>query len=168
MKRCLLAFVLILSITPGIFSQNSQNKNHTIFIDFFPMVNGIFSGGVGLGTGYEHTIGQYFAVGGYINFYTNFDKSITYNIVVDGKFYPLKTKAGNLFIDTGLGYRRRQTDDDNIHCLVGLAHTGWRFIFKNGLVLEPGIGLRYDIIPFSGSEAYRFGYNIRGIIGWTF
>jgi hypothetical protein len=165
MKRILLILVLIFLFLPNIFG---QNKKHTIFIDLFPMVNGIFSGGIGLGIGYEHTIGQYFATGGYINIYTNFNNNITYNIIANGRYYPLKIEAGNLFIDMGLGYRRRKTDEDNIHCLVGLVHTGWKFIFHNGLVLEPGIGIRYDILPIYGGENFNFGFNIRTLVGWTF
>jgi hypothetical protein len=164
-KRFLLVSALIFSFLPNVFG---QDKKHTILIDFFPMVNGIFSGGIGLGIRYEHTVGQYFAMGGYINAYTNFTNNITYNIIANGRYYPLKTKVGNLFIDMDLGYRRRQTDEENIHCLVGLAHTGWKFIFDNGLVLEPGIGIRYDIFPFSGSENFNFGLSIRTMAGWTF
>jgi hypothetical protein len=165
MKKFLLTFIFTSSILSGIFA---QDKTHIIFIDFFPMVNGIFSGGVGLGVGYEFNIGQYFAVGSYINLYSNFDNNITYNIIINGKFFPLRTKAGDLFIDAGLGYRRRKTEVDNIHCLVGLAHTGWKFIIKNNFVLEPGIGFRYDIVSFSGSETFNFGINLKAVAGWTF
>jgi len=52
--------------------------------------------------------------------------------------------------------------------LVGVAHTGWKFIFRKGFVLEPGFGVRYDFITFSGDEAFKFGLNILLKFWWTF
>jgi hypothetical protein len=165
MRKFLLVMVFILLTLPKIFS---QDKNHTVYADLFPIGNGILSGGAGLGIGYDYALGQYFAIGGYINFFSNFNENITYNMIIYGKYYPLKTEIGNLFIDAGFGYRRRQSDEDNIHCLIVMPHVGWEFILKNGLVLEPAFGCRYDIVTLSGDENFKFGFNIKAIVGWTF
>ena len=75
MKKLFMVFVLICLFLPKTFG---QDKKHTIFVDFFPMVNGIVSGGIGLGIGYDYDINPYFAVGGYINFVSNFGNSNEY------------------------------------------------------------------------------------------
>ncbi|MDR0731115.1 MAG: hypothetical protein LBF63_05545 [Treponema sp.] len=165
MKWFLPAFLLSILIFPNAFG---QERKHTLVIDLFPMINGIFSGGIGLGIGYEYDINNYFAIGADIKFYTDFNESLTYNMIIRGKYYPLETKTGSPFIDAGLGYRRRQAEEDNIHCLVGMVCSGWKFTFKNNLVLEPGVGFRYDIVTFSGNENYKFGFVIRSAIGFTF
>jgi len=56
----------------------------------------------------------------------------------------------------------------NIHCLVGISHIGWKFVFQNGLILDPAFGIRYDMATFSGDENYKFGFNIKTIVGWMF
>jgi hypothetical protein len=132
------------------------------------MINGIFSGGIGLGIGYEYDVNNYFTIGGNVICYTNFSERLTYSTIVKGKYYPLETKIGSPFIDVGFGYRRRETEEDNIHCLVGMACTGWKFILKNNFVFEPGVGFRYDIATFSGNENYKFGFVIRAAMGFTF
>jgi len=172
MKKLILFLVSFLCTFLNIFGEDTSNKEHTVYIDLFPMVNGIVSGGIGLGIGYEHSLGQYFGIGGEFLFVSNFNDVFSYNIIMNGKFYPIQTKIGNLFIDAGLGYRRRKSNfdgaNDDIHCLVGVAHTGWKFILGKGFVLEPGFGIRYDFITFSGDEAFKFGLNILLKIGWTF
>jgi len=169
MKKVLLVLVLALLILPNIFG---QDREHTIYADFFPMVNGIVSGGIGLGIGYDYDINKYFAIGGYINFVSNFANMLSYNLILNGKYYPIKTGIGSPYIDLGLGYRRRKSDyngsTDDIHCLLGSSHIGWKFIFKNGLILDPAFGVRYDMATFSGNENFKFGFNIKAIIGWTF
>jgi hypothetical protein len=168
-KKVLLVIVLTLLILPNIFG---QDKKHTIFVDFFPMVNGIVSGGIGLGIGYDYDINQYFSIGGYINFVSNFSDTFTNNLILNSKYYPIKTEIGSPYIDLGLGYRKRKSNydgsTDDIHCLVGLSHIGWKFIFKNGLILDPAFGIRYDMVTFSGDENFKFGFIIKAIIGWTF
>jgi hypothetical protein len=168
LKKLILGLILSSLFLPNIFS---QDKKHTLFVDFFPMVNGIVSGGIGLGIGYDYDINQYFAVGGYIIFVSNFSDTLSYNFILNGKYFPIKTEVGSPYIDLGLGYRRRKSDydgSDNIHCLVGVSHIGWKFIFKNGLILDPAFGIRYDIATFSGDENFKFGYNIKAIVGWMF
>ena len=135
------------------------------------MVNGIVSGGAGFGIGYDYDISQYFAIGGYINLVSNFADTFIYNCILNGKYYPIKTEVGGPYIDLGLGYRSRKSDYDgseNISCLVGLAHIGWKFIFQKTLIFAPAFGIRYDIMTFSGNENYKFGFNINAIIGWMF
>jgi len=169
MKRLFMLFIL-----GCLFLQNTfgQDKKHTIYVDFFPMVNGIFSGGIGLGVGYDYDINPYFAVGGYINFISNFGNTFSYNFILNGKYYPIKTEVGSPYIDFGLGFRRRKSDydgsTDNIHCLVGLSHIGWKFVFQNGLILDPAFGIRYDMATFSGGENFKLGFNIKTIVGWMF
>lgn len=169
MKRIFLIFILVYLGLPNIFG---QDKKHSIYLDLFPMVNGIVSGGIGLGIGYNYNINQYFTLGGYTNFYSNFGNTISYHFILDGRYYPIKTKIGSPYIDLGLGYRRRESEfdgsTDNIHCLVGLADVGWKFIFRNGLVLDPAFGIRYDLATFSGNEDFKFGYNIKAMVGWMF
>jgi len=169
MKRLFMVFILICLLLPNTFG---QDKKHTIYVDFFPMVNGIVSGGIGLGIGYNYDINPYLAVNGYINFVSNFENTFSYNFILNGKYYPIKTEVGSPYIDLGLGYRRRKSDydgsTDNIHCLVGLSHIGWKFIFKNGLILDPAFGIRYDMATFSGGESFKFGFNIKAIVGWMF
>jgi hypothetical protein len=157
MKRFIFVFIFSCLVLPNIFS---QDRKHTVYGDIFPMGNGIFSGGAGLGFGYDYNISQYFAIGGLVNYFGNFNDKNTYNFIVLGKYFPIKTEIGKPYIDTGFGYRRRISDEDNIHCLVGTAHIGYKFIFKNGLVLDPGFGFRYDLITLSGSENYIFSFNI--------
>ena len=143
-----------------------------IFVDIFPIVTGIVSGGVGLGFGYEHDIGKYFGTGGEIIFVSDFDDMISYNIIANGIFYPIRTRIGNLFIDEGLSYRRRKSNydgsNDDIICLMGLTNIGWKIILFNSFVLIPEFGIKYDIVTFYGDEAYKFGLNIKTKIGWMF
>jgi len=164
MKRLFLVLVLFFFILASV---SSQERKHTVFADIFPMFNGIFSGGVGLGIGYDYRINEYFSIGSYINFFSNFNENMTYNIILNGRFYPINTEIGAPYIDLGLGYRRRRSEEDNIHCLSGVANIGYRFIFNNGLVLDPAFGIRYNLLPFSGYENFNFGYNIKAVIGYT-
>jgi hypothetical protein len=74
MKRLFMVFVLICLFLPNAFG---KDKKHTIYVDLFPMVNGIVSGGIGLGIGYDYDINRCFAAGGYINFVSNFARSLS-------------------------------------------------------------------------------------------
>jgi hypothetical protein len=165
MKRFFLVFIFIGIILPNVFG---QDKKHTVYVDIFPMGNGIFSGGAGLGLGYDYNINQYFSIGGLTNYFGNFNGNNTYSFIILGKYYPIKTKIGNPYLDAGFGCRRRMSEEDNIHCLVTNAHIGFKFILKNGLVLDPSFGFRYNAIPLSGSENYMFSFNIKAVIGWMF
>jgi len=165
MKRLLLSLVLFCSIFLSIFG---QERKHTIYIDIFPMGNGIFSGGAGLGLGYDYSKNKYFSIGGLISYFGNFSDKNTYSFILLGKYFPIETKIGSPYIDAGFGYRRRLSEEDNIHCLVTTAHIGYKFIFKNGLVIDPAFGFRYDTLTFSGSENYIFSFNIKAIVGWMF
>jgi len=165
MKRFILVLVFTCLILPNIFG---QDRKHTVYADIFPMGNGIFSGGAGLGFGYDYNINQYFSIGGLVNYFGNFNENSTYNFILLGKYFPIKTEIGNPYIDAGFGYRRRLSEEDDIHCLVGTAHIGYKFIFKNGLVLDPAFGFRYNLVTLSGSENYMFSFNIKAVIGWTF
>jgi hypothetical protein len=165
MKKLFMVFVLICLSLSNIFG---QDRKHTIYVDIFPMGNGIFSGGAGLGLGYDFSINQYLSIGGLINYFGNFNVNNTYSFILLGKYYPIKAEIGSPYIDVGFGYRRRLSEDDDIHCLVTSAHTGFKFILKNGLVLDPSFGFRYNAIPLSGSENFMFSFNIKAIIGYTF
>lgn len=165
MKRFFLIFVFIGIILSNTFGQDRKN---TVYIDIFPMGNGIFSGGIGLGMGYDYSINQHFSIGGLVNYFGNFKGNNTYSFILLGKYFPIKTEIGSPYIDIGFGYRRRMSEEDNIHCLVTNAHIGYKFIFKNGLVLDPAFGFRYDTITLSGSENYMFSFNIKAIVGWMF
>lgn len=165
MKKVLLVLVLSLLILPNIFG---QERKHTVYLDVFPMGNGIFSGGAGLGIGYDYSINKYFSIGGLANYFGNFKDNYTYNLYLIGKYFPIKTDIGSPYIDAGLGYRRRLSEEDDINCLIGASHIGFKFIFKNGLVLDPAFGFRYDLVTFSGEENFKFSFNIKAIIGWTF
>jgi hypothetical protein len=162
MKRFFFFFFFTGIILPNIFV---EDKKHTVYVDIFSMVNGIFSGGAGLGLGYDYNINQYFSIGGLANYFGNFSGNNTYNFIILGKFYPIKTEIGSPYLDVGFGYRRRISEEDNIHCLVTNAHIGFKFIFKNGLVLAPSFGFRYNAIPLSGSENHMFSFNIKAVIG---
>ena len=162
MKKFISSLILMFFILLNTFS---QDKKHTIYINFSPAFNGIFSNGPGLGIGYDYAIGQQFSVGGYVDFYIYSDGRNTYDITITGKYYPLVTEIGNLSVDGRLGYRRSR---DLNHCLVGFVHAGWKFIFTNGLVLEPGLGIRYNIFTFSGTERNNLWYSINAIAGWAF
>ena len=111
MKRFILAFVFICSALPNVFGQDRKN---TVYVDIFPMGNGIFSGGAGLGFGYDYSINQYFATGGLVNYFGNFNENNTYNLILMGKYFPIKTEIGNPYIDAGFGYRRRLSEEDNM------------------------------------------------------
>jgi len=160
-----LAFVIICLILPNVFGQDRKN---TVYVDIFPMGNGIFSGGAGLGFGYDYSINQYFSIGGLVNYFGNFNENNTYSLILMGKYFPIETEIGKPYIDAGFGYRRRLSEEDDINCLVGTSHLGFKFIFKNGLVLDPAFGFRYNLITLSGSENYMFSFNIKAIIGWMF
>jgi hypothetical protein len=174
MKRFLIIFVLILNIGT-IFAQETNEKYSPkmgIIIDLFPMINGITSGGIGLGIMYEHYLNSYFSVLGGINFYTNFNEIIAYNILAHGRIYPLSTSIEKLYTDIGIGYRRRRSDyddsSDNIHSLTGIAKIGYKFKIGNNFILEPGFGVRYNLYTFSGEENNNFGMNIQLGIGSIF
>jgi hypothetical protein len=165
MKRFFMVFVFICLVLPNIFG---QDRKHTIYVDIFPMGNGIFSGGAGLGFGYNYNINRHFSIGGLVNYFGNFDDKNTYSFLVLGKYFPIKTEIGSPYIDAGFGYRRRVSEEDDIHCLVGNSHIGFKFIFKNGLILDPAFGFRYDMVTFSGDENFKFSFNIKAIVGWMF
>jgi hypothetical protein len=103
-----------------------------------------------------------------VNYFGNFKDNYTYNFFLIGKYFPIETKIGKPYIDIGLAYRRRLSEEDDISCLVGASHIGFKFIFQNGLVLDPAFGFRYDLATFSGNENYKFSFNIKAIIGWMF
>jgi hypothetical protein len=158
-----------------VFGQETVEKSPQKFgvmIDLFPMVNGITSGGIGLGFLYENYLNQYFSIVNEINFYTNFNKVIAYNILIHGRFYPLKTSLEKLYTDIGIGYRRRKSDydgsTDDIHSLVGIAKAGWKFKIGNNFIFEPGLGIRHNIYVFSGKENNNFGLIIPLVVGLTF
>jgi hypothetical protein len=175
MKRFLVTVLFSLNLLGMAFGQETVEKStqkYGIMVDLYPMINGITSGGIGLGFLYENYLNQYFSVVGEINFYTNFDKTIAYNILAHGRLYPLKTSIEKLYTDIGIGYRRRKSDydgsTDDIHSLIGIAKVGWKFKIGNNFFFESGLGVRYNIYVFNGKENYNFGFNIPLVAGLTF
>jgi hypothetical protein len=150
------------------FSIGNSLQKQAVYIDLFPMINGLAVGGVGIGIFYEIKLHNYFSVLGETNISGNFQEALMYNIIAHGRVYPFKSTIEKLFFDLGIGYRRRKTEEDNIHSLVGTVKTGWKFILGKGFVLEPGFRIRYNLIKISGNENNDFGINFIIGLGWAF
>jgi len=167
MKKFLFPFIFLILISASLFS---QDKKHTAYVDLYPMFTGFYSDVFSLGVGYDHNINEYFSIGNYNYFYIPIKPNAIsgYNFTINGKYYPIRTKIGTPFIDLGIGYRRVESEEDNIHSMTGLANIGFKFIFGKGLVLVPGFGVRYNLITFSGSEKMNLGTYVKAIVGWTF
>jgi len=146
-----------------------QDKKHSCFLNLYPLVRA-FTGNFGLGVGYEYHVVPNVAIGGFFQFYTRFD-NLTYDIIINSKYYPVETKNGNPYINLGLGIRRnqRQIDEEYFYGLIVPLYFGWRFTFKNGLFVEPALGVRYNAASFSGAnENHGFMFTQRASIGWRF
>ena len=168
MKKLFLVIVFFCLFFQNVFS---QDRKQTIYFDFYPMFSpGFFDGVFGLGIGYDFHINKYFSIGNYNYFYIPLksDALYGYNFTLNGKYYPIRSSIGTPFIDLGIGYRRDVSEKNNIHSLTGLVNIGYIFIFKNGLILAPGFGIRYNLITFSGSETMDLGTYIKAIVGWIF
>jgi len=168
--KFILMFVLMFLIISNVFG---QDRKYVIYADFYPLVNGIGVGGAGIGIGYDYNIHRFFSVGGYFAIYSSFSdhNHIALDVFTNFKFNLAKTVIGDPYIDFGLGYRRRRggaIEENDIHSLGGLANMGYRFILKNGLVLEPGFGIRFNVLTIEGYERNNFGYNAKIIMGWAF
>ena len=164
MKKFVLIFLIIWSgaTSTNIYGQDITQKTQTVYFpSFYHLIHD--PGTTSLGIGYEHMIANSFAVGGEFFVLTNFSDNVSLYFIGNFKYYPIKTKVGNMYADIGLGYRQNRPRDDVFHSFIGLAHIGWKFIFKNGFVIEPGIG-----IGFYGNEKYRPDMVSRLVFGWAF
>ncbi|MDR2952008.1 MAG: hypothetical protein LBU82_02065 [Treponema sp.] len=153
------------------FFNESKQKN-AIIIDLFPMIPGAngykFGEGIGFGIMYERKINPYFSVLGGGTFATNFNDDISYGFSSRFRVYPLKTANRQLFTDVSLIYTGNITEDDNIQTLSGMFSVGWNFIFRNGLVLVPGIFYRHKFVDITGIKPYNLGFGFIIGIGWAF
>ncbi len=156
-------------------SENTKQKQ-ALFIDLFPLMEGVWEGKVGGGLFYERRMYKYFSFVGEMNFYTDFDDESVYSFAGHSRFYPFQTTIGKLFVNIGLGYRystlinreKNSLINDNIQCLVFFASTGWKFIIGKGFIIEPSIGYRQNIFTFTGHEAQSGGITLNVGIGWAF
>ena len=139
MIKVFLIFVLTCFILPNVFG---QDRKHTVYFNLYALFFDIFTGnGPGIGIGYDYNINQDIAVGVYGQFYSVFnDNNTTFDIIANTKYYPLKTAAGNPYINTGLGIRRNHKDGEIFFGLIVPVYFGWRFVFQNGLVIDPALG----------------------------
>jgi hypothetical protein len=157
--------------TPSSFFNESEQKN-AIVIDLFPMIPGAngykFGEGIGFGIMYERKINPYFSVLAGGTFATNFNDDISYGFSSRFRVYPFKTAIRQLFTDVSLIYTRNITEDDNIQTLSGMFSVGWNFIFRNGLVLVPGVFYRHKFMDITGIKPYNFGFGFIMGIGWAF
>ncbi len=178
--------ILLILFCETLFSQEQDNvlnikldntkKKQSVFIDLFPLMEGIWEGKVGGGLFYERGIHKYISFVGEINFYTDFDDETVYSLVGHGRFYPFQTTIGDFFVNTGLGYRRstlinrdrNSLINDNIQCLDFFVSTGWKFIIGKGFIIEPSIGYRQNIFTFIGHEVQSGGITLNVGIGWAF
>ena len=168
MKKFSLVFVLICLLSTNIFG---QDKKHTIFFNFYAFFFGIANGtGPGIGIGYDYNINQDFSVGLYGQFYSIFnDDNTTFDIIVNSKYYPIKTKIGNPYINAGFGFRRNHMDGENFYGLILPVYFGFKFVLWDSLTLDPSFGFRYNSASFSGADVnHSFIQVIRATIGWIF
>jgi hypothetical protein len=185
MKKIILIICLISIVNIKIFSQEDNNKNinsnsffneseqkNVIIIDLFPMIPGVngynFGEGIGFGIMYERKIHTYFSILGGGTFATNFNDDISYGFSGRFRIYPFKTAIRQFFTDLSLVYTRNITEEDSIQTLSGMFSIGWNFIFKNGLVLVPGVFYRHKFMDITGVKPYNFGFGFIMGIGWAF
>ena len=168
MKKIFFTFVLTCLILSNVFG---QDRKHNVYLNLYALFYGIFTGnGPGIGIGYDYNINQDFAVGAYGQFYSFFnDNNTTFDLIVNGKYYPIKTEIGNPYINAGLGIRRNHKDGENFYGLIVPVYFGWKYIFQNGLFLDPALGVRYNAASFMGAyENHSFITAVRASIGWVF
>jgi hypothetical protein len=155
----------------SIFSGTSE-QNNAIIIDLFPMVPGAngykFGEGIGFGIMYERKLHSYFSILGGASFSTNFKDNYSYGFSTRFRVYPFETAIKQLFSDVAIIYTRNVTEDENIQTLSGMITIGWNFIFKNGLILVPGIFYRHKFVDITGVKPYNFGFGFLMGIGWAF
>ncbi len=182
-------YILIIFLTlfcKTLFSQEQNNlfnikseetkQKQALFIDLFPLMEGVWEGKVGGGIFYERKISKYFSLVGEVNVYTDFDDETAYSFIGHNRFYPFQTTIGKFFINTGLGYRystlinrdKESLINDNIQCLELFASTGWKFIIKDSFIIEPSIGYRQNIFTFIGNEIQSGGITLNVSLGWAF
>jgi hypothetical protein len=162
-RQVLISLVMCFGmVSANIYGQEKLQKSHTVYFpSFYNFMHD--PGTASLGIGYERIIIGSFAVGAEFIALTNFNDNVSLDFIGNLKYYPIKTKVGNMYADIGLGYRQNRTGDDIFHGLIGTAHIGWKFIFRNGLVIEPGFG-----VGFFGNEKYEPYFVSRASLGWTF
>ncbi len=154
----------------------STKQKQALFIDLFPLMEGVWEGKIGGGVLYEKRICNYFSLAGEMNFYTDFDDETAYSFIGHNRFYPFQTEIGKFFVNTGLGYRhstlinrdKKSFINDNIECLEFFASTGWKFIIDKGFIIEPSVGYRQNIFTFTGKEAQSGGITLNFGVGWAF
>ncbi|MBX9049641.1 hypothetical protein HCH04_15110 [Bacteroides thetaiotaomicron] len=181
-KNPIILLLLLISCGP-VFSQNSSansslnsksakiEQKNAVFIDLFPLMEGVWEGKAGAGLFYERQISNYFSIVGEANFYTDFKDETAYSFMGHGRVYPLKTSIGKLFADAGFGYRSSsliETVIEDVKCLEISASAGWKFIIGNGFIIEPSVGYRQNIHTFSGQESHKGGMTINVGFGWAF
>ena len=182
MKKIYTFLTVLILISINGFTQEKQNnfglrsgnsdQNNAIILDLFPMIPGAngykFGEGIGFGIMYERKIHSYFSILGGGTFSTNFEDDYSYSFSSRFRVYPFKTAIRNLFTDATILYTRNVTETENIQTLSGMASVGWNFIFRNGLLLEPGIFYRHKIVDITGVKPYNFGFGFILGIGWAF
>jgi len=176
-KKTFFFVFFVLIVTNAVFSLDAEteamgkDKKHTFYVNLYALVVGLVnSSGPGIGIGYDYNINQFLAVGLYGQFYSVFnDSNTTFDNIINVKYFPIKTALGSPYVNAGVGMRRNHKDGENFYGLIFPVYFGWKFVFRNGLVFDPALGVRYNAASFSGpNENGSFIFAQRASIGWTF
>jgi hypothetical protein len=180
MKRKILVLLLI-----SIFAVSSfaQEKKNAVFVDFGSTIIGVMNGGFGIGFGYERALSDNFSVmvsASYIGFtiagYKYDTEYLGISAGLRARYYPLSNPVGGWYIDIGGGYSYIGiTYDEKATSNIFEAGilTGWKFIFRPGFFLEPGIRYTFvfgEINTPSGSASISAvgGFSFWLGLGWAF
>ena len=182
MKKKVLCLLLAVFITVASFA---EEKNNAVFVDFGSIISGVFSGGFGLGLGYERGLTDNFSalfVASYLGFSNEilsieFDSTVI-SVGLAGRYYPLTNPVSGWFIDVGGIYSYINMSYDGEEATSNIFElrllTGWKIVFNSGFFLEPGV--RYTVVlgdinypsGTSDSAASIGGLSYFLGIGWAF
>lgn len=183
MKKNFTILLLSLISCGNAFSQSSSgskafdlhsgktSQKQALFIDLFPLMEGVWEGKAGAGFFYERRVSNHFSLVGEVNLYSDFNEETAFSILGHGRWYPSQTTIGKLFADVGFGYRNSslvETVIEDVSCLEISGSAGWKFIVGKGFIIEPAVGYRQNIHTFSGRESHKGGITINIGFGWAF
>ena len=183
MKKHFIILLLSLISFGNAFSQNSSrnstfnlnsgktSQKQAVFIDLFPLMEGVWEGKAGAGLFYERQVSNYFSLVGEVNLYSDFKDETAFSLLGHGRLYPFKTTIRKLFAVVGFGFRSSsliETVVEDVKCLEISGSAGWKFIIGKGFIIEPSVGYRQNIHTFSGQESHKGGITLNIGFGWAF
>ena len=178
MKKPLFLTVFVFMVTFSAFSQQPRNAP---FINFGPLMTGMFNSGFGLTLGFEAVPLRYLSIVNSVTFLqysVDADNTVTdiltFAYTLEERLYPMTGLLDKLFIGIGFNYTFMSGEVNewgNGSIFGALFESGWKFVFPLNVFAEVALGYKLKFSPDIEISKYAAKPNWLEIglsCGWVF